>query len=1098
MNAGYSSSFGLSDLGGNIGAMDRARHQRIKDIVTEAVRHEGAERAGLIERACGADADLRREVESLLRFADTSSAAFGETALRGNRRHIDALLDPGSGGSSADATTVHRAEFTASPDDPAPTRIGAYRILGLIGQGGMGRVYLAEQEHPRRRVAVKILRHSLAAGRLRQRFAFEASVLGRLEHVGIARIYEAGTADVLGQDVPPRVLAAGQPFIAMEYIEGEPLDRHARRGALSIPERLRLFARVCQAVSHAHTKGVIHRDLKPANILVTADGTPKILDFGIARAVEDRDGALTTHTGHPIGTPAYMSPEQTEGSPDIDTRTDVYALGVLLYELLTGITPFNPRSLANNSFSELQQMIREADAPKPSTMISAASALATGAAGPRGTDWRKLRSMIKGELDWIVLKCLEKDRSRRYESVSALADDVRRYLKGDAVVAAPPSRSYLLRKFLRRHKGPVAAVSSVGVVMLIGAVAFARQAQVARNERDRAIKAEIETGRRANELQRVSDFQSRMLAQVDPTAAGMRLTSDVRARLEEALVKTGARDEQRTAQLASFSELWSRVNATDTALEVIKTTILQPALSEIDQQFADQPVLNATLRSAISSRYLDLGLLNDARAVNREVIILRHKTLGEGHPDTISAILAECKILTLIGKPAESEATLRPLLDRLQARLASDDPLVFTASDYLSEALIPQNKFADAEILLRTSLAGRRRVQGDDHEDTLQTIGNLAMALRGRAQYAEAESLTLEGLERRRRLFGEDHPYTLTSYNNLAVIQLEAGHITEAADGFRKAAEGRQRVMGDAHRDTLIAFNNLAATLGRLKKHEESEVIQRDVLDRARRSLGPDHPDSLMALSNLASTLIDLAKFDEAEPLCHELVDRRIRMAGENSAGTISAYNVIGFLFSRQQKYAEVEPFLRKALDASKEVWGENHPERLVLLLNMGTLLRNLDRPAESEQILRDVLERYTGTLGVAHPRSRTAIEALGETLFVEEKFAEVVQLLSDAEPSFRAAFAKTDTGELRVLLLRLGQARAATSAFSAAEAALKEAHAMYVAARGPTGKRTLECVQALIDLYNAWHIAEPDTRWDAKAADWKAKLEATTQSAQQ
>lgn len=1065
--------------------IDRQLHSRAKDILADALQMRPEDRQAYVVDACASDVPLLEEVLSLLKFAGEENLTHTGGIMNAARDRLEAMMTPETvADPSSQASGLRRSYSTETP-----VSVGKYRISRLIGEGGMGRVFEAVQEKPRRRVALKLIRSSHGGDAVLRRFEYEAQTLGRLEYPGIARIYEAGSDEVILNEAPRIVGGPAQPFIAMELIEGDRLDHYADRLALTIHDRLRLFEKVCRAVSQAHTSGVIHRDLKPSNILVTSDGTPKILDFGIARAVEDQDAGLTmTHAGQPIGTPAYMSPEQADGRRDVDTRSDVYSLGVILYELLTGATPFQQQRLTA-SIAELQRLIREVDPPKPSAAISKDKpALVTGVQA-QPADALRLKAQIAGELDWIVMKAIEKDRARRYQSVGELADDVQRYLKGEAVAAAPPSTFYQIQKSVRRHRGVFTAGVLIVLSLVAGVVAFAWQARVAQRERDRAIKAEAETSERADELQKLSDFQAQMLSDADPAEAGRRLSIDVRDRIESGMKKAGLTRDDRAAQLASFSEAWSRVNTTDVALELIKTTILEPSLAAIDRQFSEQSKLNAMLRSAVASRYLDLGLLEEAQAVNDQILELRRETLGDDDPVTLKVIIARCKILTLLGHAADAENILRPMIDKLVKQPGADETLVVMAKNGLGDCLIPQNKFAEAESIFREALAIRRRVQGDDHEDTLMTLGNLAMALRGEGKFAEAEQVNLEGLHRRQRIYGDDHPYTLSSYNNLGVIQLDAGHPVEAAESFRKAAEGRSRIQGENHRDTMLAYNNLAATLNRIGKDEDAEKIQRDILDRLRSSLGPDHPDAIMALSNLVATLIKLSKFDEAEPLCTELVERRERVQGRQSAGAVSAYNIAGYLYSRQAKYAQVEPLLRKALEASSNVWAENHPERLVLMLNLGVVLRNLKRLDESEKQLRDTLDRCRRALGASHPHTLTTIYALGETLLYEKKYAEVAELLTEAQPMFRSAFAQYDNGDLRGILLLLGKAQLSLHEFSAAESALKEAHDLYVSAKGADGPRRFDYIKPLIQLYNEWNTADPGKGHDQEEAQWKSKL---------
>lgn len=1037
---------------------------KLREIFDKVLSAAPAERAAMLDRECGGDADLRTRIEAMIVGAEDDHFLSSPTIE----------LNPD------DAPTI---PFTAAVSEAPGSHIGPYKLLQLIGEGGFGSVFMAEQKQPvNRRVALKIVKLGMDTRQVVARFEQERQALAIMDHPHVAKVFDAGATPT------------GRPYFVMELCNGEPITSYCDKHNLSIDKRLALFVQVCQAVQHAHQKGLIHRDIKPSNILVaTQDDAPhaKIIDFGIAKATASKLTEKTLFTEHRqlVGTPQYMSPEQAEGSLDIDTRTDVYSLGVLLYELLTGATPFDGKTLRAAAYAEIQRIIREVDPPQPSTRLMQSSDTIASIAAQRNVEPKRLGTIVRGELDWIVMKALEKDRQRRYDSANSLGVDVQRYLAGDAVGAAPPSTAYQLQKFIRKNKGPVTAAAAVMIALILGAVAFAWQAKVARQERDRAVQAEAQTAERAAELQKVSDFQSQMLAQVDATAAGLRLTSDVRAKLDAALTKSGVAENDRETQLNGFTSAWSRINSTDVALDLIDSTILAPALDAIDRQFGEEPKLNAMLRNAIATRYVDLGVYEQSRAAFQKVQDTRTSLFGADDAETLNALLAKCKVIILQGKAPEAEAALRSLIQRQETRLNAEDPTLLTAYEFLGEALIPQNRPGEAEPLFRRSLAGRRKALGDDHQDTMQSMGNLSMALRGVAKFSEAEALTREILERRRKKYGEESNFTLSSYNNLAVILLEQARFQEAIEYFQKAADGRRKVLGEAHRETLVTTNNLAAAYGRLEKHVEAEAIQRDLLERTRRILGPDHPDTLTVLSNLASTLISLNKLQEAEPLCRESLERRVRVFGADSAGAATANNVMGFLLRRQNKDAEAEPYVRAALQASRRAWGDDHSETIVLLLNMGALARTLGQSQESEELYREAIERCGRVLNAEHPYTRMAILGLSETLSKEKRFPEVVPLLAGAEASFRSSAEKNDQGDLRVLLLGLGKARIQTKEFAAAEANLKESYERFVAARGAANRGAQQCVQSLVSLYEAWDSAEPNRGHDKSSSEWKARL---------
>jgi len=408
---------------------------RLREILAEAMAKPAAQRAAFLAEACAGDDRLRGEVESLLGGLEREE----EFLACPTRANADL---PACGIPGLDASAVQ----SLLAEGPGSS-IGRYKLHDLIGEGGFGSVFLARQEHPvRRDVALKVIKLGMDTKQVIARFEAERQALAMMDHPNIARVFDAGATD------------NGRPYFVMELVEGVPITHYCDDRKLSIRERLELFVQVCQAVQHAHTKGIIHRDLKPSNVLVASqDGmpVPKVIDFGIAKAVSSRLTEITLFTEYHqlIGTPAYMSPEQAEMSEtDIDTRSDIYSLGVLLYELLTGSTPFNAEALRSKGYAEIQRVVREVEPPRPSTRLGTMGTTTDTIAASRGTDPRRLAQMLRGELDCIVLKALEKDRTRRYETAAALALDVQRYLNDEPVLARPPSRAYRFRKLVQRNR----------------------------------------------------------------------------------------------------------------------------------------------------------------------------------------------------------------------------------------------------------------------------------------------------------------------------------------------------------------------------------------------------------------------------------------------------------------------------------------------------------------------------------------------------------------------------------------------------------------------------------------------------------------------
>jgi len=887
--------------------------------------------------------------------------------------------------------------------DPAPTRVGRYTIVRILGEGGMGTVYEAQQDNPFRTVALKVIRPGYLSPELLRRFGQESQLLGRLQHPGIAQIYEAGTLnDDRGHSVP---------FFAMEFIRGMPLTEYADQNNLGTRARLELLAKVCDAVDHAHQKGIIHRDLKPGNIIVDESGQPKILDFGIARATDSDIQQTIQHTdvGQLVGTLPYMSPEQVGGDPnDLDTRSDVYALGVITFQLLTGRLPYD---VQRKMIHEAARIIREQEATRLSS----------------------INRTLRGDVETIVGRALEKDKTRRYQSAESLAADIRRYLGDQPIAARPASTWYQLQKFSRRNAGLVTGVAIAFVLLVAGIVATsvaltralkaesslttqlseterAREAEAAQRktadaQRDRAIAAETKATQRAAELQQVSDFQSDMLKQVDPTEAGKLLTKDVLTQFEDTLAKDGVAAEQRTAQVKAFATQWDRANATDAARQLIDRTILTPAVAAVDKQFKDQPLIDAQLRQTLAERYADLGLLQTARPLQEQTLAIRRRVLGEDHPDTLYSINTLGTLLAELGEFTEAEAYFREAVDKY------------------------------------------RKTVGEDHE-AISAIGNLGQVLSSQGKLEEAERYTRESLAKSRQMLGDEHPSTLNSISNLGVVLQKLGKLDETESLLREALTKSRRVLGEDHQRTSIAINNLAVLLDSRGKLPEAESLSREALGKFRTTQGEEHPTTLTAMNSLA------------------------------------------YLLQKQTKYDLAEPLFREALEKRRRVLGQEHPATIQSIQNLASLLRARGNLPEAETFFREAAEKFRDTVGENHPSTLANFSILGAIQRAQGKFAQSVMTLAPIEEAVRRVFTGPEAPRVATLLLNLGAARSSLSTFAAAETNLLEAHSLLLASRGPTHKETTDCTKALADLYTRWHAAEPEAHHDAKAAEWKARLE--------
>jgi len=710
--------------------------------------------------------------------------------------------------SDPDATRPANSPFQATSSATEPKTIGPYFLIQKLGQGGMGQVWLAEQTAPvRRQVAVKLIKAGLYDDSVLQRFLSERQSLAIMDHPSIAKVFDAGaTVD-------------GQPYLVMEYVPGTPITGYCDEHHLKIQDRLELFIKVCDGVQHAHQKAIIHRDLKPANILVVeVDGqpTPRIIDFGLAKAVTlpSADETMFTQVGGFVGTPAYMSPEQSDPVVrDIDTRVDVYSLGVVLYELLTGSLPIDLKQLRNQPLYEVVRQLREHDAPRPSTRVQAEKRSGTAAAEMRGTGSKHLARLLRGDLDWIAMKAIEKERERRYGTPSELAADVGRHLRHEPVLARPASAGYWLRTYVRRHRVAVAVVA--GLVLLLAGFSVVQGLQLRRitQERDRAT-------RERDRATRITDFMTGMFKVSDPSQA--------------------------------------RGN------NVTAREILDKASTEIDPGLSKDPELQAQMMFTMGNVYEKLGLYSQSQSLLTRALEIQRRVLGPEHPSTLGTMQSLSDIYLHQGRYAEAETMLRDTLDTRRRILGPDHPDTLKSMNDLGLVLTAEGRFADAEKVLRDTLEIKTRVLGREDSTTLNSMENLGNVFEATGHHADAERLYREALDIRRRVQGPDAPDTLQAMNNLGNILDNEGHHVEAEKLLRDALEIETRILGPEHPVTLMSMHNLGDILFEEGRYADAEEMMRDTLNVSRRVLGPENPDTAASIYSLGSIALRTGKRDEA------------------------------------------------------------------------------------------------------------------------------------------------------------------------------------------------------------------------------------------
>ena len=673
----------------------------------------------------------------------------------------------------------------------------------------MGEVWLAEQTQPvRRQVALKLIKAGMASAQVVARFEAERQALALMDHPAIATVFDGGTTP------------QGRPYFAMEYVKGEPITAYCDRHLLSTDKRLELFTQVCEGVQHAHQKGIIHRDLKPSNVLVTIQDdrpVPKIIDFGVAKATAQHltGGSLFTELGVLIGTPEYMSPEQAEmGSLDIDTRTDIYALGALLYELLTGALPFDRRELRQASLAEIQRIIREKEPPRPSTRIAQLSPASTEAARNRHTEPRRLVSDLRGDLDWITMRALEKDRTRRYQTANALAADVRRHLNHEPVSAGPPSAAYRASKFMRRHQFGVATAATLMLLLLAFCVTITLQAQRIAHERDRA-------NREAETAKQVSDFLVGLFQVSDP--------SESRGR-------------------------------TLTAAEILSTGAVR-----VKESLRDRPEIQARLMVTIGDVYTRLGLYKEAEPLLKQALDTYTRVEGSDHPDRLTALSLLADVHWSASQFTEAEPLFLELVQRTERSFGKEHRRTLKAKFDLASLYALSKRLEEAERLMVEVLQVQRRVLGEEDADTVASLNNLQSLYYAQKRFADALPIAQRVWEVERRSLGEDHPDVLMGAHNLATVYEGLGRHGEAESLLLETIATKGRVLGALHPNTCRS----RAALGKLYRDggrfAEAEPLLLSAHEGFARTYSPENANTLDVVSQLASLYEDWGKPQEAK-----------------------------------------------------------------------------------------------------------------------------------------------------------------------------------------------------------------------------------------
>ena len=799
----------------------------------------------------------------------------------------------------APVTPPDTAELTLDPKTGQPQQLGPYSLLEVLGEGGMGRVFLAEQSEPvKRRVAVKILQFAIASDQLRARFKAERQAMGRLDHPNIGKLLEAGTTE------------QGVPFFAMELIDGDPITKYCDRRDLEIEDRLKIFVDVCRGTAHAHSRLVLHRDLKPSNILVPeVDGRPfpKIIDFGIAKGLGESlaSGEMATQGGL-VGTPHYMSPEAIGLGGEVDTRSDVFSLGILLYELLAGELPWVADA---NSFAAVVRERMNQELHPPSTRVTLSDpARREAAARRRGLEPGDLPRRLRGDLDWIVMKATATDPDERYGSAAELGEEIERFLRDEPVKARPPTATYLARKLVRRHRVAFLGAAAALLALMLGIVGTTVGLLRARQAERRAV-AEAAAARQAqSEVKQVADFLVDLFEINDP---GEALGNTVTAR-----------------------------------------ELLDRGASEIRTRLANQPLTRARMMDTMGGVYSRLGLPKPAVPLVEEALEVRQRELGPGHPDTVASRIELGQLYWLAGRYPEAQVALEEALADRQRAFGPEAPEVAEVLDHLGSVYSTQAFWDQAQEAFTQALAIREVVFGTESPEAAASLDDLGVMLLDRGETAEAVSYLRRALAIRERVLGPEHPEVASVCNGLAIALLQQGELEAAQELHERALRIREKVLGPDSPEVAQSLTNLARVYLDQGFPDRSEPALLRALDIWERQLGPEHRRLGVALFNLGE--VRRARGDlEAAADCY----RRALGIIENSLGpdhlhVAIAASTLAEVLRDAGSYREAEPHFRHALAVRESIDGADHPQVIKLRESYAQLLRATGRDAEAEEMV--------------------------------------------------------------------------------------------------------------------------------------------------
>jgi len=954
---------------------------------------------------------------------------------------------------------------------------GRYKLLEAIGEGGMGTVYRAGQTEPvKRQVALKLVKPGMDSKDVLTRFEAERQALALMDHPNIARVLDAGSTE------------SGRLFFVMELVKGVPITQYCDQHRLTPRQRLELFVPVCQAIQHAHQKGIIHRDIKPSNVLVAMYDdrpVPKVIDFGLAKAAGQllTEKTLITRFGTLVGTPEYMSPEQASlNNLDFDTRSDVYALGVLLYELLTGTTPVDRKSLGNAALLEVLRIVREVEAPRPSTKLSSSETLPSIAAN-RNIEPAKLTKLMQGELDWVLLKALEKDRARRYETANGLARDIQRYLSDEVVEARPPSTGYRLRKLARRHKAQVIAASLVLLALLAGITGTTFGLIRAEQQRGLAEAGEKLAGER---LIQVEDEKKKV-------AEEKQVAEAVRDFLQHKLLGQSAIFNQANALLlAGRSSAETKHNPT--IGELLDRSARELAADKIDANFPRQPRLQAELLFTVGDTYRGVGEYGSAIAFLSRAANLLRAHLGADHPDTLFALNSLALAYDSAGNLPRARELHEQVTDASVKRLGADDPFTLgTLNNLALTYLSAGDKPRAIEILERVRDASVKKL-GADHQDTLAALANLAYLYGSVGNVAQATALLEEVSKAQIKKLGADHPDTLVTLENLAGVYRASRKLPQAIRLLEQVRDANVEKQGADHPDSLTAINNLGTAYKDAGEFSRAIELLKQARDGRIKKLGADHSATLATLNNLAVTYRVAGKLPQSIETYEQLRKLRLKKLGADDPDTIATLCSLAAVYQLAGNLPDALPLFEQAATGIEKREYRDSSAEIIIPCTIAAYAAALqfDKAVAWQRKWLAVVKQKEG---VGSPAYTAQLAMLGLNLVRQKKYAIAEPILRECLELREKLLEKKQAAPWQIACVKsmlgealLGQKKpveAEPFVVAGYEGLKLDEKAIPEAVRR---ERMTEAIQRLIDLATAMNNPDDVKKWQAEQAKYPAQ----------